>query len=161
MFVLHAKYQHDVERNSDGIEIGYTKFVPGMGFKRFTKWIYAEPLGGWNDLKFTPSDNVDVVDFLLTMVNVRDSLPTQREIARLCNQRWLYRVKVGYYQPYIKLLNALKILDPTFEPPLINLRCSWQREMLHDMCTIWTDRVVSTCMNSTRIFNYINALKNV
>ena len=161
MYVLHAKYQHDVERNSDGIEVEYIKFVPGLGFKKFTKWFYAQPFGGWNDLKFTPSDNVDVVDFLLTMVNVRDSLITQRDIAHICSQQWLDRVKPGYYQPYIKLLNALKILDPTFEPPVINLKCSWQREMLHEMCTTWTARVTSTCMNSVRIFNYINALKNV
>ena len=161
MFVLHAKYQHDVDRNSDGIEVVYTRHVPGLGFKKFTKWLYAYPFGGWNDLKFTPSDDVDVVDFLLTMVNVRDSISTQRDIACMCSHVWLDLVKPGYYQPYIKLMNALKILDPTFDPPVINLKCSWQREMLHEICTTWTNRVISTCMNSTRIFNYINALKTV
>lgn len=159
MYILHARYITDVDRDEDGIEIDYVKFVPGTGNKKIKKWLYTRPLGDWTSLSFNESEYVDLVDFIMTMTDVNSSLDTQRLIASLCAQEHNMRVKPNYYNPYIKTLNAIKILDPTFEPPIINLKCRWQRELIHSLCNEWTEHVIWTCMNSSRLYNYVNALR--
>lgn len=159
MYILHARYITDVDRGEDGIEIDYIKFVPGTGNKKIKKWLDTRPLGDWTSLSFNESDYVDLVDFIMTMTDMTNSLDTQRLIASLCTQEHNMSVGPYYYNPYIKTLNAIRILDHTFEPPIINLKCRWQRELIHSLCTEWTETVIWTCMNSSRLYNYINALR--
>ena len=35
---------------------------------------------------------------------------------------------------YIRLTHATKILDPSFQPPIINMKSAWQRDFITKFC---------------------------
>ncbi len=149
MYVLSATYNGGMS-----IAVEYTWFRPGTGYTKKTEFVYSEPLGGWNILQFKQQDCVSYIDFLQTMV--RNNIEVQRLIAR----RILTLFEDA--EPYQKrqAVDALHILDPTFYPPVININCRWQCELLDMLIKDPSIHVISTCRNMVRLQRYIQALQN-
>ena len=149
MNILYAKFTYD---GVDCIELVYNKFVPGIGIRKHTDYLYTTPLGNWYELNFNDSDNVLYSNFLNTMVF--KNIDVHRRLARLALSRIL-----GSNIYRINLLNTIRILDPTFVPPRINLDCRWQCELMEEIVSSTSLTVITTCYNERRLTRYFNALQ--
>lgn len=142
-FVLRAKYDGD-----KCIEIEHEKFQPGLGWVTKTDFVYTEPLGDWHEIRFSPTEDVAYTDFLLTMT--RKNVEVWRKAVMLTLHE--------YQDEDVSLkniaVNALGILDTTFQPPVFNLNCRWQCELLDHMVTSVSTHVISTCYNKRRLKKY-------
>jgi hypothetical protein len=159
MNVLSVKYTcnlcgNDGSNAVDCVEITYRKYTPENGYRTLTDYVYTKPLGNWTEIKFNSSDDVQYTNFLNTMVF--KNIEVYRKLARLA----LSNV-VNYPMYHIKIINALCILDPTFVPPIINKRCTWQRELLENIAQTTSLRVIYTCKNTYRLERYFNALQSL
>jgi hypothetical protein len=154
MNIIKAKYVYDVDSplSADCIEITRAKFTPGIGYQNKMDYIYSAPRGDWTEIKFRPNENVSYSNFLNTMVF--KNLEVSRKLAKLELERVL---DLNVYD--INLLNAIRILDPTFIPPVINTKCQWQNDLLTDIITKSSICVISTCRNRYRLERYFNALR--
>ncbi len=56
-------------------------------------------------------------------------------------------------------MNAVKILDPTFSPPVINMRCSWQKNFIKQMCVEQLPIIIDTCVNDLRLEKFFRVLQ--
>jgi hypothetical protein len=154
--LLHAKYSVSLlcDNTVSGIvEFTYKKFTPGIGYRTKTGYVYTTPAGNWNELKFAAEDNVNVSNFLNTMVI--KNLDVRRKLASL----ELYRILDQPGEFRINLLNAMRILDPTFVPPHINKTCGWQCELMEDIVSKSSFRIIATCRNEQRLERYFTALQ--
>ena len=116
-----------------------------------TDFLYTEPIGGWNVLRFD-GDDCDYISFLETMVF--KNIEVYRKIAVLITRRLLQKKRSR-----VKVLEAMSVLDPTFVPPEINTNCRWQMEMLDGMIPhVYT--IISTSYSSTKLKWYISTLKS-
>ncbi len=149
MYVLNATSAYDVDACQNVVEIVVDKWLPGTGWKAHKDFLYTRSNGDWTELKFHRTECVKYASFLDTMVE--RNLDVCRKIAQV---RADQVIDHGSYSDYLKLMNSLEILDPTFEPPRINLKCRWQRELLDTICKEWTKTVISTCYNCVRLGNY-------
>lgn len=153
MYVLNAKSSFDVEDNQNVVEITTDRWLPGTGWKKHTDFVYTRSNGDWTELNFNRNECVKYVDFLNTMVE--RNLDVCRKIALICSEMVFNNHD---WSTYLRLMNSLTLLDPTFEPPSINLKCRWQRELLESMCDEWTKTVILTCHNCVRLTNYSKKL---
>ena len=156
MNVLSAKVTcnlcgNDGSNRVDCIEITYSKFVTGTGNRKVTDYVYTTPLGNWVELKFNESEGVQYTNFLNTMVF--KNIDVYRKLAKLALDRVL---EMGYH---INLMNAIRILDPTFKPPRINTRCVWQLDLLETIAKSTSIVIIMTCRNTFRLERYFNALQ--
>ena len=87
-----------------------------------TDYIYTSPIGGWVELDFE-GDDCRYASFLNTMVY--KNIDVYRKMASLLLDEILDVPRAHR----IQLLNAMKILDPTFTPPWINVHSSWQQKL--------------------------------
>lgn len=145
---------NDGSNRVDCIEITYNKFVPETGYRVFTDYVYTTPLGNWVDIKFNEIDNVQYTNFLNTMVF--KNIEVYRKLAKLALDNIL---EMDLY--HIKLLNAICILDPTFTPPYINTRCTWQWDLMYNIVSTTSYRIIATCHNTRRLKKYFNVLQSL
>jgi len=59
----------------------------------------------------------------------------------------------------IRIMNSVKILDPTFTPPYVNKRCSWQMEFVGTFCKDILPDVIERCTNINRLERFFSVLK--
>jgi hypothetical protein len=148
--VTRVTYTYDVDSKNDIIE------VTRENHKDF---VYASPKGQWNNLNFAYNDNVSYADFLKALV--RPNLEVCRKIALLRAGHVVDRI-YGIQKDNklaIKLMNCLKIIDPSFEPPIINLKCGWQKKLLDDIVCHWSRNVIVGCNNMYRLERFSNVLQ--
>jgi hypothetical protein len=120
----------------------------------YTQYIYSVPIGWWTDLLFNKSfENVDQYKFMDTMMMKTDDVV--RRMARLRLDQFLWETSLDY-QGLIKVMNAMVLLDPTFNPPWINRRSKWQRELLHHIVYTESYRLVDTAQMNHRRFERFN-----
>ena len=149
MFVLNAKNSFDVDANQNVVEITTDRWRTGTGWCTHTDFLYTRAQGNWTEIQFNKNDAVKYVDFLNTMVE------KNLEVARKMAQINSYAViDYGSWSDYVRLMNSLTVLDPTFVPPFINLKCRWQRELLETLIKEWTQMVISTCRNINNLTKY-------
>ena len=146
MFVLNAKNMHD---NSGIVAVTTTNWLPGTGWNKHTDFLYTNAKGNWNDISFKKEEYVSYESFLNSMVE--KNLEVCRKIAQVSADRVVNR---GSWSDFVKLMNSLTILDSTFKPPYINLRCRWQRELLESICNTWLRVVISTCNNMVNLTHF-------
>ena len=140
------------------VRVTYTKRYKGLVQNRHTDFLETEPKGDWVMLNFGPDDNVSYPEFLNTMVH------RNIEVTRKMNLIELDRILEQYpYDTHVhcELLNSISILDDTFDPPIINLSCRWQREMVQDIVTIHFRIVISTCRNITNMLYLFKILRTI
>jgi len=153
-FVLQVKYVYDVPNQVDCIEIDHYRWIPGIGNQAKKDYLYTSPLGNWNEIKFLHEDGVSYTNFLNTMVF--KNIEVQRKIAKLTLD---HALESGFDRT--ELMNAIQYLDPTFQPPVINKRCRWQRELLDEIVTNTSLHVISTCRNMRRLDRYVTVVQSI
>ena len=131
------------------VEIRYINSVSRKKIER----IYTAPIGGWTRLDFE-GDECRYASFLNTMVY--KNVDVFRRMATLMLDE-LLNVP---YRNRIQLLNAMKILDPTFTPPWINVHCGWQQDLVETVI-IKTFDVIDTCYNESRLERYVTVLQSL
>jgi hypothetical protein len=149
-FIKSAKHIHDVEVDLSYIEIVYERYVPGKGYDTYTDYINGEPLGDWFVIN-SEKQSISYEKFLDAMVT--KTLEVRQRMAELTFEDIL-----AYEQPlrvYVRIANAMKILDPTFQPPRINMESAWQVECIKSVCT---PEAISECTNKSRLEYFFNVL---
>jgi hypothetical protein len=145
-YIVSAKYVFHVESQLDVVEVEYTKHIPGHGWKNHKDYVYSYPEGDWTSITFGEDSAVKYVDFLRSMVyNNTDVL---RKMARIS----LNDIDKRYsYHKMIRVVNAIKIMDHTFEPPTFNAECKWQTELLEHLALHVVYKIIDSCKNKKRL----------
>ncbi len=152
-FIKSAHQFIDVDGNSDIIEIIYTKYIEGYGYEDFTDIFKSSFVG--NQTSFLPIKSVRYEQFLDTMVN--KTTETQRKCVLVQLDNILLENKNIY--SLVRIMNAVKILDPTFIPPLINTTCSWQKRMVKDFCLTTFPKIIEKSTNNYRLNRLFRVLQ--
>ena len=61
----------------------------------------------------------------------------------------------------IRVMNAIKIIDPTFSPPIVNKKSRWQKEFVKEFCLYTFPLVIMKCGHKKRIIALIDVLKSI
>lgn len=156
-YVREARYIYCVEEGSHVIEITVEKFIPGIGMKQHCEWLYhTSPTGNWTNISFEPNQT-KYESFLDCMV--KKNLDIRRRLCKLALDS--HDIMIPTQKIKIRLMNAIKILDPTFEPPLINRKCGWQNELLNEIYRNTSMRVIATCINEYRLERYFSLVRTI
>lgn len=145
-FVKEAHVFYDTIADKDCVELKYTRYIDGEGYRDFSECFTASPIGGWTDIK-SKRECMRYEQFLDTMVE--KTIETRRVMALielenvLCENRNIFSL--------LRVLNSVKILDPTFTPPYINTKCSWQKKLVKTICLDTLPRVIENCTNEKRL----------
>jgi hypothetical protein len=115
--------------------------------------VYTEPIGGWKKLDFE-GDYCKYVSFLNTMVYKNNDV--YRKMARLMLEEILSVPRVHR----IQLLNAIKILDPTFTPPWINVHCGWQQKLVETIVNTTFD-IIDSSYSERKLCKYVTVLQSI
>lgn len=152
-FVKSAKVVHDVESDLAYIEIQYDKYTKTKGYKAFTDYINAEPHGDWTQIQSEQRD-IRYDKFLETMVT--DTIEVKQRLAELTLENVLLYEQDD--RTYVRIAHAVKILDPTFQPPRINMESAWQMEFVKKFCKKTLPEVIQECTNTSRLTHFFNIL---
>jgi hypothetical protein len=156
-YVREARYAYAVEAGTHIIEVVYDKFSPGIGFKSHCEWFYdTAPAGNWTDIVFEPNQT-KYECFLDCMV--KKTVEVRRRLCRLALAN--HDTEPRTFKTKIRLMNAIRILDPTFVPPGINRKCGWQNELLTEIYGKTSIRVIATCTNSYRLEHYFTVVRTI
>lgn len=153
-FVKSARITHDVETNTPLVEINYTKYKDGEGYLDFSDCFTTTPYGGWTHID-SRHESLRYEMFLETMVQrtietVRQSVSIELDNV-LCHNENI--------RSLVRVMNSIKILDPTFIPPIINFNCSWQKNLVKSIVKEVFPHIIETCNNFTRLEKLFNVLK--
>jgi hypothetical protein len=146
--VLAAKVKDDL------IEIEYSDAYG----RRAMDYLHTAPVGDWVNHDFFDKECYYVA-FLNTMVE--KNVEVYRKMIKL-------HLDVVFELPRKKRMNlfdsefihAMRILDPTFYPPVLNMYCSWQMHLL-DTIVEQTYTIVANCRNVRRLKRYFTFLQDV
>ncbi len=147
-FLKSAKAVHDVESDLAYIEIQYDK-----DYKTFMDYINAEPLGDWLHIQSEERD-IRYDKFLETMVS--KTLEVRQRLSELALDNVLVTDQDD--RTYIRIAHAVKILDPTFQPPRVNMESAWQMEFIKKFCKKSLPEAIQTCMSVSRLTHFFNIL---
>jgi hypothetical protein len=59
----------------------------------------------------------------------------------------------------IRIMNTVKIIDPTFIPPIINVTCSWQKRMVREFCLTTLPIIVNDATNQYKLQRLFRVLQ--
>lgn len=152
MFLNSAKFEHDVESDLDFVRIEYTK-----GGERHVDCLATRPLGKWVEIhSFNNSVRLD--KFLNTTVD-----RTVEVLQKMCDVV-LSHVRDDL-EPGIKtqlwLMHTMRILDPSFTPPWINVKKSWQRAYVWDTITDTFHDLIERTTDASRLEKLFNVLRSI
>jgi len=153
-FLKSAKSIHDVESDLAYVEIVYESYKKGKGYTTFTDYMNTSPLGDWTFIQ-SGKQSIQYEKFLDTMVS--NSIEVRQRIAQLALDNVL-----AYEQSdrnYIRIAHATKILDPTFQPPRVNMESAWQMEFIKKFCKKVVPNVIEQCINKSRLEYFFNILR--
>jgi len=154
-YISSAKHVFD-ENNNGFIEIEYNKYIKSTDSTRVViDTIYTFPKGDWQNISFSLNDYMSYHSFLKTMVY--NTIEVTRKIAQL----QLEYVLENSYNKHVKLMNMICILDPTFTPPFLNLKCTWQRKLLWNLASDQSYNIISNCFNKRRLTSYTRELESI
>ena len=143
--------------NSYMVEIKYSKYIEGFGYETFTDYFNTCMKTPMHITKFEPHANTSIryEKFLDTCVD--KTTETRRKMVSV----QLENVMLENNNPYslIRIMNCVKILDPTFIPPLINVSCGWQKRMMREFCLTTLPKVIETCTSDYRLEKMFRVLQ--
>ena len=150
-FLKKAKQIIQVDENETIVEIEYDKYLEGFGFEMFTDY-FKTTLSGTSNYFSVSNDNneqkpIRYEQFLDTMVN--KTTDTRRRMVSVQLENVLFENKNTH--SLIRIMNTVKILDPTFIPPYINVTCSWQKRMVREFCLTTFPKVIHSCTSDHRL----------
>lgn len=153
-FVKSAKVLHDVEKNTPIIEINYVKYTCGIGYEELKDTFETRPIGTWSEIQ-SISDSLRYEQFLDTMVH--KTTETRRKMALVELESALCENK--NIRSIVRIMNSIKIIDPTFSPPIINMQCSWQKRFIRDICTHQMPKIIEACTSDVRLEKLFRVLQ--
>ena len=153
----HVEFAHYDEQNNQ-VQIRYVVNHVGMVQNKRTDYLDTEPKGNWKSISFTPSDSVTYSEFLNTMVHQSVDVARKMNIVEL--ERILEKDTCDAILQ-CELMATMCILDPTFKPPIINISCRWQRDMVYDIVSTHFRVVILTCRNITNLIQLFKILRTL
>lgn len=153
-FLKSARAVHDVESDLAYIEIYYDKYTRTNGYTSFTDYLNAEPLGDWLQIQSEGKD-IQYDKFLDTMVS--KTIEVQQRLAELALDTVLMTDIDD--RTYIRIAHAIKILDPTFQPPRVNRESAWQMVFIKKFCKKTLPEAIQICMSQSRLTHFFNILR--
>jgi len=152
-FIKSAKAVYDVESELEYVEIEYERFVRGKGYETYMDYINTKPLADWVVLK-SSTQSIPYEKFLDTMCE--KTIEVRQKMAELALQNIIAEKR--NIHTYIRTANASKILDPTFQPPLINIRSAWQKVFIKKFCEDTLADLIQRCTNESRLEYFFSVL---
>ena len=147
-FLKSAKFITDVEDGCDYVEVEYTKYVVGENrYDTFIDYFNTTPRGDWVELT-SLKQNIPLEKFLDTMVE-----RTTEVLQKMCD------VALENTECSTRLMYASKILAPSFVPPVVDLRWSWQRTLVDDFCMEVLPEIVYHCTRHDRLEKFFNVVR--
>jgi len=153
-FLKSAKYVFDVESDLSYVEIVYDRYTRGQGYSTFTDYLNTDPLADWMALE-SGNHSIPYEKFLDTMV--KKTLEVRQRMAELSLEDFLSHDQD--IRTYIRVAHAVRILDPTFQPPRINMESAWQVEFIKKMCEEVIIDAIQDCTKKSRLKYFFNVLK--
>src|SRR6056300_1346526 len=155
-FVKSAKAVYDVESDLEYVEIAYERFVRGKGYETYKDYINTKPLADWVVLT-SKTQSIPYEKFLDTMCE--KTLEVRQKMAELALENIVADKR--HINTYIRTAYASKILDPTFQPPWINVESAWQREFIRKFCVDTLADLIQRCEDESRLEYFFNVLRNI
>jgi hypothetical protein len=153
-FVKSALVLHDIDKNSDIIEIDFVRYKAGVGYEHVREHLNTKPIGDWKNIKVV-TETLRYEQFLDTMIQktteVRRKMALVELESVLCEN--------NNTRSIVRIMNAIKILDPTFSPPVINMKCSWQKNLIKSICVDQLPRIIETSINDARLEKFFRVLQ--
>ena len=128
----------------------------GKGYETYTDYINTEPLADWITLE-SKKRSIPYEKFLDVMV--RKTIEVRQRMTELTLENILL-----YEQPdrvYIRLVHAIKIIDPTFQPPRINMESTWQMELAKKICKKYIQHAIQMCIKKSRLEYFLSVLNTI
>jgi len=144
------------EDNKSSIEIKYTRYVEGRGYVNYPDYFEAEAVGDWQEIDAT-GESIRYEEFLETMV--QKTIDTRRRMASIELDNVL--CENNNMRAIIRIMNSVKIIDPTFIPFVINTRCNWQKQAAKDFCIYTFPDVIHACRNIRRVDKLFTVLRMI
>ena len=155
-FFKSAKLIHDVESDLTYVEIVYETYSRGKGYQTFTDYMNTEPLADWQ-LFEAKTRTIPYLKFLDIMVE--KTLEVRQRMAELAVEGFL--CNKHDINAYIRLAHATKILDPSFQPPIINMKSAWQRECIIKFCKKHVCSCIEECIKLDRLEYFFNVVRMI
>ena len=155
-FVKSAKAVYDVESDLEYVEIAYERFVRGKGYETYKDYINTKPLADWVVLT-SKTQSIPYEKFLDTMCE--KTLEVRQKMAELAIQNILADKRSVH--TYIRTSHASTILDPTFQPPWINVKSAWQREFIKKFCEDTLADLVQRTTHASRLEYFFSVLSSI
>ena len=152
-FIKSAKSVYDVDSDLSYVEIVYDRYTRERGYTTYTDYINTEPLADWTYLQ-SQKLSIQYDKFLDTMV--KKTLEVRQRLAELIIENIL-----AYDQEntvYVRISHAVKIIDPTFQPPYVNMDSAWQMNFLKKFCKKQLTHPIHECNNMSRLEYFIRVL---
>lgn len=153
-FVKSAIVTHDIEKSREVVQINYVKYTQGIGYENKIDTFETTPIGTWKEIR-SISDSLKYEQFLDTMVH--KTTETRRKMALVELENVL--CENNNIRSLIRTAHAIKILDPTFVPPIINTKCAWQKKFIKDICINHMPRIIETSTNDVRLDKLFRVLQ--
>jgi len=153
-FIKSAKSIHDVESDLAYVEITYERYKKGKGYATYTDYINTEPLADWVYLE-SSKQSIPYEKFLDTMV--KKTLEVRQRMAELILDNVLAYEQTE--RKWVRIAHAMKILDPTFQPPRVNMESAWQMECVRMMCKYYIPHAIQSCTKRSRLEYFFNVLR--
>ena len=155
-FIKSALAVYDVESDLEYVEIEHERFVRGKGYNTYRDYINTKPLADW--VKITSkTQSIPYEKFLDTMCE--KTLEVRQKMAELALENILADRRDIH--TYIRVAHASKILDPTFQPPRINIRSAWQKEFIRKFCEDTLADLIQRTTDESRLEYFFNVLCNI
>ena len=153
-FFKCAKLVHDVESDLTYVEIVYDSYIRGKGYQTFTDYMNTEPLADWQVFE-SKKHTIPYLKFLDIMVS--KTIEVRQRMAELLLDEILSTKRD--LNTYIRLTHATKILDPSFQPPIINMKSAWQRDFITKFCKKHLHHSIEECIKLDRLEYFFNVLQ--
>lgn len=155
-FIKSALAVYDVESDLEYVEIEHERFVRGKGYNTYRDYINTKPLADW--VKITSkTQSIPYEKFLDTMCE--KTLEVRQKMAELALENILADRR--NIHTYIRVAHASKILDPTFQPPRINIESAWQKEFIRKFCEDILADLIQRTTDESRLEYFFNVLCNI
>ena len=152
-FFKSAKLVHDVESDLTYVEIVYETYSRNKGYLTYTDYMNTEPLADWQ-LFEAKKHTIPYIKFLDIMVE--KTLEVRQRMAELAVEAFL--CDKHNINAYVRLAHATKILDPSFQPPIINMKSAWQRECIIKFCKKHVYPCIEECIKLDRLEYFLNVV---
>jgi len=147
---------YDVESDLEYVEIEHERFVRGKGYNTYRDYINTKPLADW--VKITSkTQSIPYEKFLDTMCE--KTLEVRQKMAELALENILADRR--NIHTYIRVAHASKILDPTFQPPRINIESAWQKDFIRKFCEDTLADLIQRTTDESRLEYFFNVLCNI